>query len=198
MVCLYTRNYGRINARFPSVNKSLGKMKVLSEPFVYANYRIYVKRGAVIGCVTGGKTESVFPAIRMDYARTKLALHFCELIFRLTPESQPNTQKFDLLLNSLKDIQTAKLSPALSAAFTLRLMALAGFGMDKPALSIPVPFWDMLHNTPLAELDFTQSDDLENLNKAVYICRRFLNSHLSFPLNTLKEEASLTLSAQPV
>ncbi|WP_424245990.1 DNA repair protein RecO (recombination protein O) [Elusimicrobium posterum] len=198
MACLYSRAHGRINVRFPSVNKTLGKLKCLSEPFVHGNYRIYVKRGAVIGCATGGKVESVFPKIRMSSARTRLALHFCELMFRLTPEHQPNNDKFELLLTALKDLQTAPLSPALSAAFTLRLMTLAGFGMDKPALAIPVDFWDTLHNAPFSSLEFKEEKDLENVNKAVYICRRFLNSHLSYPLNTLKEEQEITFEYQPV
>ncbi|MGB2578561.1 DNA repair protein RecO (recombination protein O) [Elusimicrobium simillimum] len=188
MVCLFTREHGRINLRFPSVNKALGKMKALSEPFVHANYRVYFKKGATIGCVTGGKLNTVFPAIRMDTARTKLALHFCELMFRLTPENQPSEEKFDFLLTSLRELQSAPVTPAISPAFILRLMTLAGFGMDKPALGISPAFWEHMHNTPLNELNFTTQEDILNVNKAAYICRRFLNRYLAYPLNTLKED----------
>jgi len=188
MVCLYTRSHGRVNLRFPGVNRAPGKMKALSEPFVHAAYRIYVKRGAAIGCVTGGKIESVFAPVRMDSARTKLALHFFELMFKLTPESQPSEEKFNFLLSSLKALETTKITPALSPAFILRLMTLAGFGMDKPALGIPYDFWEKMHNTPLRELNFETKEEQINISKSAYICRRFLNNYLPYPLNTLKEE----------
>ncbi|ACC97750.1 DNA repair protein RecO [Elusimicrobium minutum Pei191] len=188
MVSLYTKSYGRLNLRFPSVNKSAGKLKALSEPFVHANYRIYVKRGAVIGCVTGGKIESVFPQIRQDGPKTKMALHFCELMFRLTPEHQPSEEKFLLLQEALNSLQKTDCNPSLSPAFILRLMTLAGFGMDKPALGIPAAFWETLHNADFENLGFTSPQDLLNLNKSAYICRRFLNRYLTYPLNTLKDE----------
>jgi len=195
MACLYTRGLGRINLRFPSVNKSAGKLKAMSEPFVHASYRIYLRNGAAVGCATGGKIESVFPALRIDAAKTKTALHFCELMFRLTPENSPNEEKFELLQNSLRALEKIKLTPAISPAFLLRLMTLAGFGMDKPALNIPMGFWEKMHNAPYNELDFKSKEDLVNLNKTSYICRRFLNAYLASPLKTLKETADLEPAA---
>ncbi|WP_428897006.1 DNA repair protein RecO (recombination protein O) [Parelusimicrobium proximum] len=190
MVCLYTRGHGRINIRFSGVNKPAAKMRALSEPFVHGNYRIYVRRGAAIGCATGGKVDNVFQNIRKDLHKTRLALHFCELFFRLTPEYQPNEEKFDLLVSSLKAVDGYQVNSAFSPAFILRLMNLAGFGMDKPALGIPEEFWHIMHNTPLQDLRFAAPDELVFLNKTSYICRRFLNKYLSSPLNTLKEEDS--------
>ena len=190
MTCLYTRGLGRVNLRFPSVNKSAGKLKVLSEPFVHAQYRIYIRNGAAVGCVTGGKIESVFAPLRADAAKTKTALHFCELMFRLTPENSPSEEKFELLLDSLRSLEKIPANPALSPAFILRLMTLAGFGMDKPALNIPADFWIKMHNAPYEELNFTSPEDLSSLNKTSYICRRFLNAYLNAPLNTLKETAA--------
>ncbi len=188
MVSVYTKDHGRLNLRFSGVNKAGGKMKALSEPFVHAALRVYVRRGATIGCVTGGKVESVFPGIRQNLNRTKIALHFCDLMFRLTPENQPNEYKFNLLLESLKQVESAPLNPAYSAAFILRLMTHAGFGMDRPALGITQKFWDMMHEAPLSALNFEKAEELVFLNKTNYICRRFLNRYLNYPLNTLKEE----------
>ena len=187
MVCLYARNCGRINLRFPGVNRSAGKLKALSEPFVHADYRIYVRNGAAVGCASGGKVESVFAPLRADAAKTKTALHFCELMFRLTPENSPNEEKFELLLNSLRALEKTPVTPSIGPAFLLRLMTLAGFGMDKPALNIPEDFWDKMHNAPYEDLDFKSKEDLVNLNKTSYICRRFLNAYLPMPVNTLKE-----------
>lgn len=188
MVSVYTKERGRLNLRFSGVNKAQGKMKALSEPFVHADFRVYVRRGANIGCVTGGKVGSVFTGIREDIARTKLALHFCELMFRLTPENQPSEEKFNLLLTSLRAIEHAPLNPAFSAAFILRLMTRAGFGMDRPALGISQKFWDKMHAAAFEDLGFDSPEELVFLNKTNYICRRFLNQYLTYPLNTLKDE----------
>ena len=64
IVSLYTKEHGRVNARLPGVSRPLGKMKALCEPFVLSEYRIYVRRGGVIGTITGGKIYTVFPNIR--------------------------------------------------------------------------------------------------------------------------------------
>ena len=63
IVAIYTYEHGRLNARLPGVSRSTGKLKALCEPLTLSDLRIYVKRGGVIGTVTGGKVRSVFPHI---------------------------------------------------------------------------------------------------------------------------------------
>lgn len=186
IVSLYTREHGRINARLPGVMRSAGKLKALSEPFASGDYRIYVRRGGVIGTVTGGKLTNVFPNIRRNLKRTALALHFCELFMRLTPLHQPSESKFELLCKSLTELEYGEVNPAFQAAFTLRLMMLAGFGLDHPVLKIPVEFWRRMHEDELSSLQFTEPEDLLSLSKCNSVCRRFLNQYLTYPLNTLR------------
>ncbi len=186
VVSLYTRNHGRLNVRLPGVARSAGKLKAFSEPFAYADYRIYVRRGGVMGTVTGGKLHEVFPTIRRDLKRLTLALHFCELFQRLTPLHQPSEDKFELLLSALTELEYAEPNSAFAAAFTLRLMTLAGFGLDHPVLKISYEFWRRMHEDKLSSLTFTQADDLLSLAKCNSVCRRFLNGYLAYPLNTLK------------
>ena len=186
MVSLYTREHGRIHVRLPGVARAAGKLKALSEPFAYADYRIYVRRGGVVGTVTGGKLHQVFPTIRKDLKRTALAFHFCELFQRLTPLHQPSEEKFELLLASLTELEFGEPNPAFAAAFTLRLMMLAGFGLDHPVLQISSEFWRRMHEDKLSSLVFTDAEDLLSLAKCNSVCRRFLNRYLSYPLHTLK------------
>ena len=186
VVSLYTRQNGRVNVRFPSVAKPLGKLKALSEPFSYCDYRVYVRRGGVMGTVTGGKVNSVFPHIRASLKRTALAMHFCELILRLTPQHQPSEEKFELLLKSLTELEYGEPNPAFAAAFTLRLMRAAGFGLDKPVLKISPLFWQRMHEDSLSSLSFTEPEDLLSLSKCNSVCRRFLSQYLAYPLNTTR------------
>lgn len=198
MTSIYTKTRGRVNLRFSGVNRPAGKLKALSEPFVHANYRVYVRRGTTVGCVTGGKVEAVFPSIRGSIHKTKLALHFCELMFRLTPEHQPSEEKFNLLLGSLASLEKNTPTSAYAPAFILRLMSLAGFGMDRPALGVTPAFWDIMHAAPLETLNFSKPEDLVFLNKTSYICRRFLSVNLAYPLNTLKDETPVAAPAVAV
>lgn len=189
VVSLYTREHGRVNVRFPSVCKPLGKLKALSEPFSCGTYRIYVRRGGVMGTVTGGKIRSVFPHIRTDLKRQTLALHFCELILRLTPAHQPSEEKFELLLKSLTELEYGEPNTAFAAAFTLRLMRAAGFGLEKPVLQITPEFWRRMHEDELSSLCFEDPQDLLSLSKCNSVCRRFLSLYLTYPLHTAQSFA---------
>lgn len=186
IVSLYTRQYGRINARVPGVMRPCGKLKALSEPFALGDYRIYVRRGGVIGTVTGGKITNIFPNIRHNLKRMALAMHFCELVQRLTPLHQPSEGKFELLCKALTELEYGEVNPAFQAAFTLRLMALAGFGLERPVLKISPEFWQRIHEDALSSLIFTDPEDLLSLSKCNSVCRRFLNRYLAYPLNTLR------------
>ena len=186
VVCLYTRDHGRVHARFPSVLRPQGKLKALSEPLTYADYRLYVRRGGTIGTVTGGKIASVFPQVRRDLRRTLLALHCCELIYRLTPMHQPSAEKFDLLLSVLTELEYGEVNSAFAPAFTLRLMTLAGFGLDHPVLKIDAEFWRRMHEDKFSDLNFSSPEEMLSLAKCNSVCRRFLNRYLAYPLQTTK------------
>lgn len=181
---LYTREHGRINVRVPGVKRPTGKLKALSEPFVCADVRIYVRRGGVMGTLTGGKIKDVFPSIRTDLKRTQLALHFCELLFRMTPLHQPSPGKFELLYQALSELEYDEPLPAFQAAFTLRLMTLAGFGLDHPVLKISPQFWQRMHEDKFSSLVFTEPEDMLALAKCNTVCRRFLDQYLTYPLHT--------------
>ncbi|MBR3604386.1 MAG: DNA repair protein RecO [Elusimicrobiaceae bacterium] len=186
VIALYTLEHGRINLRLPGVNRAKGKLKAFSEPFTCATYRIYTKRANVMGTVTGGKLEHIFPSIRTDLKRQTLALHFCELMMRLTPMHQPSAEKYRLLLQALTELELNGVNTAFSAAFTLRLMTAAGFGLDHPVLKISKEFWEKMHFESFSALNFQEPEDLLSLSKCNEVCRRFLNQYLTFPLQTLK------------
>lgn len=186
MVSLYTREHGRLNASLPGVLRAAGKLKAVSEPFACADYRFYVRRGGTVATITGGKINSIFPHIRQDLKRTTLAMHFCELIQRLTPLHQPSEAKYELLLAALTELELGEINSAFAAAFTLRLMTLAGFGLERPVLKISAEFWRRMHEDELSSLVFSEPEDLLALSKCNSVCRRFLNQYLTFPLNTLK------------
>lgn len=186
IVSIYTRSHGRLNARLPGVARSGGKLKALGEPLTLADYRFYVKRGGVLATVTGGKIHCVFPTLRRDLKRTHLAMHCCELMLRLTPLHQVSEEKFELLTTALTELDLGEPTPAFAAAFTLRLMTLAGFGLDHPVLQITPEFWRRMHEDKFSNLVFEDPQDLLYLAKCNNVVRRFLDRYLTYPLNTVR------------
>ena len=188
IVCAYSLDHGRIALKLPGVNRAKSKLKAISEPFTKSCVRIYIKRNSSVGCITGGKLETVYPQIRQDYNKVQTAAYFCELFYRLTPEYNPNPDKFFLLENSLSQIENAPINQATASAFLLRLMQLSGFGLqDKPVLGIDKDFWHTIHTEPLSALNFSTKEEIINLNKTKYVCKRFLNHYLSYPLHTIEQ-----------
>ena len=185
-VCLYTKTHGRLVVRFRGVNRPAGKMKALSEPLTCSDFRIHWKPGAQTGMGAGGKMHSVYPGIRTDFTKLSLALHFCELVYRLTPLSQPNVGKYDLLASSLAHLNRCSAPNAMRQAFLLRLMALAGFGLEDPVLGIDKNFWNKLHFADFGDLDFSTEEELEYLSRTDTVVRRFLAAQFKYPLNTLE------------
>lgn len=186
IISVYTQTHGRLNARVPGVSRAGGKLKAMAEPLTLSDMRIYVKRGGVIGTVTGGKIQQVFPQLRSNLKRTLLAFHLCELFLRLTPLHQPSPEKFELLVTALTELEYGEVSPAFAPAFTLRLMQLAGFGLDKPVLHIPTEFWQRMHEDKFSNLVFDTPEDLLALSKCNSVVHRFLDRYLTYPLSTLK------------
>ena len=193
IVSLYTLENGRLNVRVPGVKRAKSKLKAFTEPFSCAQYRIYQRGANTVGTVTGGKLTHIFPTVRADLKRQLVALHCCELMMRLTPLHQTSREKYHLLLQALTDLEKQSPSSAFVPAFTLRLMAAAGFGLDHPVLQITPQFWTRMHEDSFSNLQFTEPEDLLCLSRCNEVCRRFLNQYLNYPLQTVKPFA---LSAQ--
>ena len=188
MICVYSLNHGRMALRLPGVNRSDSKLKAISEPFANSCARIYIRRNATIGCITGGKLKTVYPNIRQDIKKMEMASYFCELFYRLTPLTNPNPAKFELLQSAMQTLENYPVNQIIAPAFLLRLMQESGFGLkDKPVLSINEELWHNIHAVPFDNLAFLNEVDILDLNKMRYVCQRFLNRYLSYPLHTIKQ-----------
>lgn len=196
MICVYTLNHGRMALRLPGVNRSDSKLKAISEPFAYSCARIYIRRNATVGCITGGKLKNIYPNIRQDIKKMEMASYFCELFYRLTPLASPNPAKFELLQNAMHTLENYPVNQVIAPAFLLRLMQESGFGLkDKPVLEIDENLWSNIHTLPFDNIAFLNDIDVLDLNKMRYVCQRFLNRYLSYPLHTIKQ-LELATSAQ--
>ncbi|MBI4056483.1 MAG: DNA repair protein RecO [Elusimicrobia bacterium] len=178
-VVLYTETLGKLHTRFTGVSKSTSKLKALTEPFVWGDYRIYLRPGAPSGRVIGGKINSSFPKIRKNLQLIPQAMALCELMSRLTPEHQPSIPKHNLLLEALNALEFTP-SPWIVPAYTTRLLQLAGLG--------PTPYqdkqiWMYIQNSPWDVL-CRWNKGSSQLQEIQTHLDHILEQHLDSPLKT--------------
>lgn len=149
---IYTENLGKLPVRFVGVNKPGRKMKALSEPLVWAEYRLYLSPRSDYGKAVGGQLISSFPEAREDLSRMVAALSCCELVERLTAERDPSPEKYRGLSSALALICHGG-SAWVPLAFGLQTLALAGHGLRaaRPAYA-PEGLWLALHDAELGAL----------------------------------------------
>jgi len=191
MAAIFTKNHGRINVRFPGAGKPQGKLKTMCEPMALCDFRLYQRAHSAVASAAGGKILNVFPGVRADLDRTLLGLALCELLFRLTPLSQPSEDKFELLSGALSALDCGAPLEAARAAFILRLMRLAGYGLHKPVLGIEPEFWRRLHEEPFETFHVRGEDERDDLGRAEHVADRFVLSQLGKPLNHMLEFAKI-------
>ncbi|MFH1726236.1 MAG: DNA repair protein RecO [Elusimicrobiota bacterium] len=187
---LYTEAFGKIPVRFTGVNRPRGKLKALSEPMVWGEYRLFVRPGAELGIATGGKLITVFPDIRTGLASTLRGLEICELLERLTPPWSPNPGKYALATRCLSVLDrpggaiTDAAAEWVTYAFALRLFEIAGFGMRGRRVSERNRrLWELLHAGDLEEVAGLP-EDRERLGRLEVVVRRAVERLTDQPLRS--------------
>ena len=183
IVTVFTKAHGKLEVNFKGVRRAAGKLKALSEPATWGDYRFYLRSGSNFPVCTGGESLSVFPGLRGGRDTIFMALHFCEVVNKLTPSSQPNPDKYELLLSALRALDAAPPSPWMRFAFVLRVMELAGYGLRETSLGLDSRFWEVMHGGSWAEVAALTDDSAAEsmLDGLIY---KFFSEHLGVSLNT--------------
>lgn len=184
LVNLYTEERGRVSARFIGVRRTGARLKAFAEPFVHADYRLHLRKDAASAKMTGGKLLATFPSLRTDLRKNVRACHLSEMTIRLTPVLDPEPRIYSLLVDAFGAIDEHD-SPWIDSAFGIRLIRLAGFGLEEAPDELAADrfLWEHLHESPLAELRGVPVDPMR-LSRARAAVRRILEMQLDQPLLT--------------
>lgn len=169
---LFTEHHGKVPARFVGVNRAKGKMKALSEPGAWGEYRLHLSTRSEFAKAVGGRLIGSFPGWREDLGRTFDALACLEMLDRLTPDHQPSPEKYRLIRDVLAALEAAP-SPWLVPAFGLRLADMIGISLRERAPAPCREVWTALHEAAPAALAGLPVDET-----AVASARRLLDEHL--------------------
>jgi DNA repair protein RecO len=170
---IFTEHLGKVPARFVGVNRAKGKLKALSEPGVWGEYRLHLSSRSEFAKAVGGRLIGSFPGWRSDLARTFDALACLEMLDRLTPDLQPSPEKYRLICAVLAALDESP-SQWLVPAFGLRLAEMFGIGLRERAPAAAAAVWTTLHDEEPAALAGLPYDV-----DAGEAARRLLDEHLA-------------------
>ena len=112
-----------------------------------------------------------------------MAFHFCEVVNKLTPAAQPSAGKYELLLSALQALDANPPSAWMRAAFVLRAMELAGYGLKETSLGLDSQFWAAVHCGSWLEVAGLK-DDRAAENMIEGLIDKFFGEQLGITLNT--------------
>lgn len=190
---VYTEEFGKVPVRFTGVLRPKGKLKALSEPLVWGDFRLHLKPQSEYARGIGGQVLCAFSGMRSDLSKTCQGLYACDLLSKLTPAHQKNPEKYSLLLEFLSAAESlGGRGNRFTLAFSIRLLDLAGFGLslDHPHLgALSKADWKEISLYPFHEdeLDFLRLQVQEKIYDYVS------GSHLK-PQKVL-DEARLSLAS---
>lgn len=129
LITILTAN-GKINALCHGARSLKSKMANLTQPFVYGNFEIN-KRSGALPWVRGGSTNEVFYGLREGVEKMFLATYICDVASELSGEGVDCFEILRLTLNTLYAIMTdMRPISQIKAAFELRAAAISGYRPD--------------------------------------------------------------------
>ena len=128
LLTLYTRDFGKIKAIARGVRKSRAKLVSLSELFVLSDVRIFLRAASGTGRIIGGVILDSNSLIRYNIKSFYKASYISEVLDAMTPDRQPNIEKFILLRDTLSILNRNEAQN--KHEFIKKLLYLTGFGVE--------------------------------------------------------------------
>ena len=125
ILTLYTPHSGKIQAVAKGVRKPKSKMAGHLELLTHS--LITLARGRNLDTITGAQTINGFLLLKTDLNLISCGLYLSELTYHFTPEEQENPEIFDLLINTLKQLNHISNRDITLRYFEMQLLNEAGF-----------------------------------------------------------------------
>lgn len=130
IIVLFSDELGKIKASMRSVRSLNSKRSGLSDEFLYEKILIYQKGNRFT--ITDVDLLDAFVEARSKIENYKVLLYVKELVILLVPYEQPDHRIFNLILDTLRTLDTTKNAYALLISFILHLLKYAGIPIKLP------------------------------------------------------------------
>lgn len=133
IVSIFTKQFGKISYIAKGIRKPTSRKKASLEVFTHINFLAHKGRG--LDLILETQTLESFISVRKSLKKVSLAYFFCEVVGRITREGEKNQELYELLLDYLGTLKTAKKLKSLRYKFVYEVLVLLGFwpkGRDIP------------------------------------------------------------------
>ena len=128
ILTFYTPDIGKVRAVARGIRRARSKLAGHLEPL--AHVLVSVAQGRTLDTVTGVETAHSFRGLREDLQRVSVAVYLAELVDGFTAEESPNVHIFELLLDTLAQLQKTEAPAQLIRYFEVQLLWHSGFGPE--------------------------------------------------------------------
>src|SRR3989344_5788358 len=138
-VCIFTENFGLINARVQGARNVHSKLRTGSQDFCLGEFSLV--HGRAGWKVVSTKSEiNIFENLRYSPEKLKIAVNVLNLIKKLVEEEEVHTPIFFIISNFLNFLREAKEeSVSLSECLVLlRILHSLGYMREDPDFAIPI------------------------------------------------------------
>ncbi len=129
ILSVYTKEMGKVGMMAQGARKTKSRFAAVSQPFTHAFFLFHI--GSGLASLNQADLIQTFPKIRGDLHRTAYASYILELTDRMSEERQKNGGLYQLLLNSLNQLEDEKDSEMICRIYELKLLSMHGY---KPIL----------------------------------------------------------------
>jgi DNA repair protein RecO (recombination protein O) len=148
-IVLARKNYGEADRIISVFSKDKGRIALIAKGIrrpksrkrghieVFSRFKFQAVTGHGLDIMTEAELVDDFKDVRGSLKKISLAYYFMEVIGRITHEGEGNTGVYDLLLESLEKLKTAKLLKKLRFDFLNNLLILLGYWPQGKSLPDP-------------------------------------------------------------
>jgi DNA repair protein RecO (recombination protein O) len=126
IITVFTKNHGKISVLAKGIKKLTSRKAPSLE--IFNQDILFIIKGKSLDIVTETEVIHNFNEWRHDLLRVGVAYYYCELVDKLTPEAQPNSVVYSILVKALSELNSPNLS-GLICNFEVRLLNALGFGV---------------------------------------------------------------------
>ncbi len=105
IITLYTSDFGKIQVKAQGVRKITSRRSSHIEQLNEVQVSLY--KGASLYTLVEAQMIETYQEIKSDLQKTGAAYHVCELIEGLCPENQEQSSIYELVINTLRELEEA-------------------------------------------------------------------------------------------
>lgn len=123
----YTRDFGKVSGILKGARSEPKKFASTMEIFSHNEIIFYKKRNSSLHLVSQCDVRDNFSNSRRDILKIGICSLMCELLSAVMAQEDHNAEVFDLVLTSLKELETNNNPEKIMIIFKIKILTLSGF-----------------------------------------------------------------------